>query len=214
MKFNFEDVKNFFADIKLVDWIIIGGIILALVVGVLTFLHFRGTASNKIEAQATIGFQVFLRGVTLTGTESPIRPNDKTFITIRNVPYTDLQVIDVKIDTKKTVLPNPKPGKDAFVMVEDISQAFLYDMVVTLIDPSAKITKDGAVVGGNKIKIGLPVTLEGPSYKLNGTVSDVRILQPNAQQQAQTEQNNQQEGAQNQQPQAQPDVNKQEQNVG
>ena len=99
-------------------------------------------------------------------------------------------------------------------MVEDISQAFLYDMVVTLIDPSAKITKDGAVVGGNKIKIGLPVTLEGPSYKLNGTVSDVRILQPNAQQQAQTEQNNQQEGAQNQQPQAQPDVNKQEQNVG
>ena len=209
MKFDFDDVKKFFSDIKPVDWIIVGGIILALIVGPLTFLHFRGTASNKIEAQATIGFQVFLRGVTLTGNESPIRPNDTTFITIRNVPYTDLKVIDVRVDTKKTVLPNPKPGKDAFVMVEDISQAFLYDMVVTLVDPSAKITKDGAVVGGNKIKIGLPVTLEGPSYKLNGTVSDVRILQPNAQPQPQAEQNGQQPYAQ-----AQPDVNKQEQNVG
>ncbi len=209
MKFDFDDVKKFFSDIKPVDWIIVGGIILALIVGALTFLHFRGTASNKIEAQATIGFQVFLRGVTLTGNESPIRPNDTTFITIRNVPYTDLKVIDVRVDTKKTVLPNPKPGKDAFVMVEDISQAFLYDMVVTLVDPSAKITKDGAVVGGNKIKIGLPVTLEGPSYKLNGTVSDVRILQPNAQPQPQAEQNGQQPYAQ-----AQPDVNKQEQNVG
>lgn len=209
MKFDFDDVKKFFSDVKPVDWIIVGGIILALIVGALTFLHFRGTASNKIEAQATIGFQVFLRGVTLTGNESPIRPNDTTFITIRNVPYTDLKVIDVRVDTKKTVLPNPKPGKDAFVMVEDISQAFLYDMVVTLVDPSAKITKDGAVVGGNKIKIGLPVTLEGPSYKLNGTVSDVRILQPNAQPQPQAEQNGQQPYAQ-----AQPDVNKQEQNVG
>ena len=209
MKFDFDDVKKIFSDIKPVDWIIVGGIILALIVGALTFLHFRGTASNKIEAQATIGFQVFLRGVTLTGNESPIRPNDTTFITIRNVPYTDLKVIDVRVDTKKTVLPNPKPGKDAFVMVEDISQAFLYDMVVTLVDPSAKITKDGAVVGGNKIKIGLPVTLEGPSYKLNGTVSDVRILQPNAQPQPQAEQNGQQPYAQ-----AQPDVNKQEQNVG
>lgn len=209
MKFDFENVKKIFTEIKPVDWIIIGGIIIALIVGALTYLHFRGTASNRIEAQATIGFQVFLRGVTLTGPESPIRPNDTTFITIRNVPYTDLKVLDVKVDTKKTVLPNPKPGKDAFVMVEDISQAFLYDMVVTLIDPSAKITKDGAVVGGNKIKIGLPVTLEGPSYKLNGTVSDVRILQPKAESEVQQEQNEQQPYAQ-----TQPDVNKQEQNVG
>ena len=39
----------------------------------------------------------------------------------------------------------------------------------------AKITKDGAVVGGNKIKVGLPVTLEGMAYKLNGIISDVRV---------------------------------------
>lgn len=211
MKLNFEDFKQALNEVKLVDWIILGGIFVALLVGVLTFAHFRGTADKQIEAQTTIGFQVFLRGVTLTGTESPINPGEKTFITIRNVPYTDLKVLDAKIDTKKTIMPNPRGGKEAFVMVEDASQAFLYDMIVTLIDENAKITKDGAVVGGNKIKIGLPVTLEGPSYKLNGTVSDVRILQPQPQQQ----QNNGtygQSAPQNQQP--QPDVNKQEQNMG
>ncbi len=213
MKLNFNDFKNALADIKPIDWIILCGIFVALLVGVLTFAHFRGTADKQIEAQTTIGFQVFLRGVTLTGPESPINPGEKTFITIRNVPYTDLKVLDAKIDTKKTIMPNTRGGKEPFVMIDDASQAFLYDMIVTLIDENAKITKDGAVVGGNKIKIGLPVTLEGPSYKLNGTVSDVRILQP--QPQSQNKQNNGAYGEttpQNQQP--QPDVNKQEQNMG
>ncbi len=211
MKFNFDELKNSLADIKPVDWIIVVGIAIALIVGIITFTHFRGTADKQIEAQTTIGFQVFLRGVTLTGTESPINPGDKTFITIRNVPYTDLKVLDAKIDTKKTVLQNPRGGKDMFVLVDDASQAFLYDMIVTLVDENAKITKDGAVVGGNKIKIGLPVTLEGPSYKLNGTVSDVRILQPQVQQQQQTYGQN---APSNQTQQPKPDVNKQEQNMG
>ena len=47
-------------------------------------------------------------------------------------------------------------------------------MAITIKDV-AKITKDGAVVGGNKIKMGLPVTLEGQRYKFNGTISDVRV---------------------------------------
>ncbi|MBQ3310446.1 DUF4330 domain-containing protein [bacterium] len=202
-------VKDLLLKLKVTDWIIIAGIALALVVGLLTFFHFRGTADKQIEAQSMIGFQVFLRGVTLTGSESPLRPNDETFITIRNVPYTNLRIADVKIDSKKTILPNPRPGKDAFIMMEDVSQAFLYDIVVTLVVENAKITKDGAVIGGNKIKIGLPVTLEGPNYKLNGTVSDVRILQPKADE-SEMQKNTSQPQDNNA---LEPDVNKQEQNL-
>ncbi len=211
MKLDLDNLKDLISEIKPVDWIIFAGIVIALSVGVLTMFHFRGTADKQIEAKATIGFQVFLRGVTLTGNVSPINPGDKTFITIRNVPYTDLKVIDARIDTKKTLVPNNKGGKDVAIMVEDVSQAFLYDMIVTLVDESAKITKDGAVVGGNKIKIGLPVTLEGPSYKLNGTVSDVRILQPQSQS---AQQGYGQVSPQQGYAQTQPDVNKQEQNMG
>ena len=61
------------------------------------------------------------------------------------------------------------------MVVEDVSQANMYDITVTLTD-TAKITKDGAVVGGNKIKIGLPITLEGKDYKFNGTVSDLTVM--------------------------------------
>lgn len=153
----------------LVDLIIVLGVIIALLVGVYTAKHFRQTADKQIEATSPITFQVFLRGVTVTGNEFPILTNDKTFITIRNVPYTELNVIDVKFDPRKTFSPVSKN-----TLVPDPAQPSVFDAIITITD-TAKITKDGAVVGGNKIKMGLPVTLEGKKYKFNGTISDVRV---------------------------------------
>lgn len=152
----------------LVDLIIIAGVLIALIVGVCTAKHMRQTADKQIEATSPITFQVFLRGVTVTGEEFPIKQKDKTFITIRNVPYTELNVLDVKSESRKTFAPASR------ILVPDPSQPAIFDAVVTITD-TAKITKDGAVVGGNKIKMGLPVTLEGETYKFNGTISDVRV---------------------------------------
>ncbi len=166
---NSEIFKRF----RTVDIIIVTGIILALIVGFFTYKNFRQTASQQIEAVSKISFQVFIRGVTLTGNEIPLKAKEKTFICIRNVPYTDLDVLDVKAERKKVVLPVLNSKK--VMVVEDVSQANMYDITVTLTD-TAKITKDGAVVGGNKIKIGLPITLEGEDYKFNGTVSDLKVM--------------------------------------
>ena len=161
-------------EIKTVDWIILGGVLIALIVGFLTFTHVRQTAGKQIEATSKIGFQIFLRGVTITSQELPMKKGEKTFLTIRNVPYSDLDIIDVVADTKKVVLPNAR-GKEQFTVLPDVSQAASFDVLVTVAD-TAKITKDGAVVGGNKIKIGIPVTIEGQNYRFNGVISDVQIL--------------------------------------
>lgn len=159
--------------LNIVDIIIVLGVIIALAVGVMTAKHFRQTADKQIEATSPITFQVFLRGVTVTGEEFPIKSNDKTFITIRNVPYTELNVVKVSSESRKTALPSQK-AKEQYILIQDPAQPSIYDAVITISD-TAKITKDGAVVGGNKIKMGLPVTLEGESYKFNGTISDVRV---------------------------------------
>lgn len=160
--------------VRIIDVVIILGVIAALVVGFFTYKHFRQTADKQVEKNSKIAFQIFLRSVTLTSQTNPILIGDKTFISIRNVPYTDLEIVDVKTDTKKIVMPNPK-GNPAFLLIEDYSQVFMYDIVVTVLD-DAKITKDGAVVGGNKIKIGMPITIEGQDYKFNGTVSNVQVI--------------------------------------
>ena len=154
---------------SIIDLIIIIGVLIALLVGLYTVKHFRQTADKQIEATAPIEFQVYLRGVTFTGKEFPVNVNEKTFITIRNVPYTELTVSNVSSQSKKILSPTVKS-----LIVEDPSQPALYDAVVTVND-TAKITRDGAVVGGNKIKIGLPVTIEGEKYRFNGIISDIRV---------------------------------------
>jgi len=169
----FEFLKN----LKPFDLIVILGVAIALAVGFVTFKQVRQTADKQIETTSPIVFDVFLRGITLTGAQTPIKAGDKTFISIRNVPYSDLEILNVKTDRKKTVLPilsNSKNAKNSVLVTDDVAQANLYDIVVTLTD-TAKITKDGAVVGGNKIKMGLPITLEGVDYKFNGTVANITV---------------------------------------
>ena len=100
--------KNLFGKFNAVDIIIILGVIAALIVGILTTKHFRQTADKQIEATSPISFQVFLRGVTVTGEEFPIKKDDKTFITIRNVPYTELSVTDVKSEPRKAIVPSQR----------------------------------------------------------------------------------------------------------
>lgn len=171
--------------IKTVDFIIIAGIVIALIVGFFTFKNFRQTADKQIEATSQISFDVFIRGITYTGDKMPIETGDKTFISIRNVPYSDLDITNVRIERRKIALPRIGTGIDAkksFVVVDDPALTNLYDIAVTLTD-TAKITKDGAVVGGNKIKMGLPITLEGKDYKFNGTVSNIQLIHYDAENQ-------------------------------
>lgn len=168
---------EFLERIKPLDWILIIGIVIALIVGFFTFKHFRQTAGKQIETTAPIVFDVYLRGITLTSGQNPIHAGEKTFISIRNVPYSDLDVLNVKTERRKMVLPminNVKSAAKNVLVVDDVSQSCVYDIVVTLTD-KAKITKDGAVVGGNKVKMGLPITLEGADYKFNGTVADIKV---------------------------------------
>lgn len=167
-----EILKSIIKKFKPIDYVIIAFCIIALGVGYYTYNGYRQTSDKQIEATSKIVFKVFMRGVTFSGKEIPIKKGEKTFISIRNVPYTNLDIIDVNAGRRKIVIPTPSGNK--VVTVTDDSQPDLYDVVVTLSD-NAKITKDGAVVGGNKIKMGLPITLEGANYKYTGSVSDLKV---------------------------------------
>lgn len=164
---------NFIKKLRVLDYVIIALLIIAGIVGIYTAKNFRQTASKQIEATSKIAFTVCVRGLTYTGDDLPVKAGDKTFITIRNVPYSELEIVDVKAEKRKQMMPALN-GK-SFVAVEDLSLPGVYDALVVLND-TAKITKDGAVVGGNKIKIGLPITLEGQNYRFSGTVSDLQVV--------------------------------------
>lgn len=163
---------NFMKKIKPFDYLIIAIILIAVLVAFLTIKGKRATSSNQIEATVNVELEIYLRGVTTTSNKPLFVKDDETFITIRNVPYTKLKIKDVKFEKRKVMLPTINPKKP-YIVVNDDTTPFQYDYLVSVVD-SAKITKDGdAVVGGNKVKIGLPITLEGAKYKLNGVITNV-----------------------------------------
>lgn len=163
---------EFIKKIKPFDYLVLAIIIIALLVGFMTLKGKRATSSNQIEATVNVELEVYLRGVATTSDEPLFKKDDETFITIRNVPYTKLKIKDVKFDKRKIMLPSIN-SKKPYILVNDDTAPYQYDYLVKVVD-SAKITKDGdAVVGGNKVKIGLPITLEGPKYKLNGVISNI-----------------------------------------
>jgi hypothetical protein len=131
------------------------------------------TSAHTIKKQAMIEFDVAIRGLKLSSDEQLFKVGDKTFITIRNVPYTSLDIVKSAMAPWQTVIPDPKNPSRA-IAVKDPAETNTYNYTVTLRD-KALITDDGAVIGGNKIKTGLLVTLEGFKYRVNGVVTDVRV---------------------------------------
>ncbi len=160
--------------LKITDYIIILFIIILVVIGTLAVFKKKNFSNLPIEKEAKIQFEVFFRGVTISDTESPFKIGEDAFITIRNVPYTKLKIVGMDVSQRKIIIPaNNEKG---FLIADDISMPNLYDFVVRLED-TAKKTTDGYVAGGNKIKMGIPVVIEGPKYKYTGTISNVQEVQ-------------------------------------
>lgn len=156
---------------KKFDYIIIIIVILAALV---TFLVVKGKnkaiSSLPVEAEQKIEFTVAIKGATISSDEDIIKEGENAFLTIRNVPYKELKVVSVERNRKQIVLS--AGNEKQFIVTDDVSSPNQYDYLITLED-DAKITEDGAVVGGNKIKIGIPVVLENFKFKLGGVVSAI-----------------------------------------
>ena len=135
----------------------------------------KSFSSTPVESIGLINFDVAIKGVTITETKEIFNKGEKTFLTIRNVPYQDLKILKIDKQKKQIVVPTISNSAKKYITIDDPCHPNQFDYIVTLED-EAKITADGPVVGGNKIKIGIPVILEAADYKLAGVVSSVKMV--------------------------------------
>lgn len=164
---------NFIKKIRKIDLIIIVAILALLV-----FVGFSQIGNKKagkipVQAEKKVAIQVFFRNLIVT--ENPFKQDEKTFITIRNVPYTSLKILEVNFQPKKVAIPSTK-YKKGYKIITDPAFPWQFDFVVTLED-TVKITNDGEyVVGGNKLKVGLPIILEGADYRFGGVINSIKPI--------------------------------------
>lgn len=122
--------------------------------------------NNKIEGKEKISIEVLIPDVYSKDNEL-FKINDFAALTIRNRPYTKLKIIKTESKPKQLVIP--VLNSTSYKTIPDPTRPDTKDYLVTLSDTALK-TNDGYVIGGNKIKIGNQVELEGFSYRLNGKV--------------------------------------------
>jgi len=132
----------------------------------------HGTLDAIVKASGPTDVTVTIRGARLAD-PNIIKAGDKVFITIRNQPYAPVEVVKVVTARRKVAYPSPD-GK--LLTAEDPTDLMATDLLVTIRD-NGQVTDDGVVLGGNKVKAGIPIELEGFKFRLTGTIVDLTVPQ-------------------------------------
>ena len=173
-----EKVKNIIGKMRPMDYMILGVIIFVLIILLFIGIGKKVYAPTPVESEGKVSYEIFFKGVVVSAgknenPQSPFEVGAQTFVTIRNVPHAKLKITGVQYNRRMKMLPLAN-GKEPYVLVDDKENPLTYDFLVTVED-TGKFTSDGVVSGGNKIKVGLPITLEGDLYRLNGVISNVTV---------------------------------------
>ena len=172
-----------FKKFKPADFIIIALVLTVLCAGCFVFMKKKNLSNLPVERESKIMFDVIFRGISISSDKAPFQIGDNAFITIRNVPYTKLKIAAAEGLRRMTHVP--AKNKEGYIIAEDVSAPAVYDFIIRLEDTGKK-TPDGWVIGGNKIKMGLPVIIEGELYRYQGTVSNIIEVQEEKDEPAQT----------------------------
>ena len=93
-------------------------------------------------------------------------------IVVRNQPAGRVTLVSVDDLTNPLTAVQP----DGSVVIADAPSTALPRHARFVIEAQAEIKPSGVVIGGTKLKVGVPVELEGRLYRLNGVVSGVMPL--------------------------------------
>lgn len=149
-------------------------VILLVVVGI---FFFPGTSGAQIGATTKpVEIDVIVRGLNVRDPqqlfEQGLKEGGKTNIIIRNQPHGQIAVKSVQRLPRTTLVPQPDGSVKE--LPDPKANQFNMDMLLTL-GGKAQITKNGPVIGNSKLKIGVPVELEGFNYNFNTSVIDIRF---------------------------------------
>ena len=93
-------------------------------------------------------------------------------IVVRNQPAGRVTLVSVDDLTNPLTAVQP----DGSVVIADAPSTALPRHARFVMEAQAQIKPSGVVIGGTKLKVGVPVELEGRLYRLNGVVSGVMPL--------------------------------------
>ena len=157
------------------------GAALVIILVIIGIFFFPGTpVTQSIVAQTKakpIEVDILVRGLSVgdfDGLKQEFQTEKTANIVIRNQPAGKVDIISTELLPRTTPVPQPDGTVKALPDPRP-EVAMIKDMILTL-GGKAQITGDGAVLNNTKkVKIGMPIQLEGRDYDFNGSVISVRV---------------------------------------
>ena len=129
------------------------------------------TASGSMQS---VGVSVDVRNLQLAQPEKllqSIRDEGSVSIIIRNQPAGNVQLLDV-VDITQPLMAMQPDGRIVEAQIANQTQDF---HVRFSLKADAEADASGDVFGGTKLKIGVPVDLQGRLYNFRGVVSGITL---------------------------------------
>jgi Domain of unknown function (DUF4330) len=153
-------------------------VILLVIIGVFFFPGTTGSVAQVGATSVPIEVDLVVRGLNVRDIkqmeEQGFKKGGKTKVIIRNQPYGEIGIKDVKSLSRTLMVPQPDGSVKE--LPDTRKNSFSTDLLLTL-EGKAQKTEDGFVLGNNKVKIGIPLELDGFNYNFNATTIDVRMAE-------------------------------------
>lgn len=150
-------------------------VILMVIVGIFLFPGTGRSVAQINSDSKPVEVDLVVRGLNVADAPSLLskfQAEKKTKIIIRNQPQGEIDIKSIRQLPRTVVVPQPDGSVKA--LPDPRPDIFSVDLFMTLAG-KVQITKDGAVMGGSKVKIGTSIELEGSDYNFNATVVGVRV---------------------------------------
>ncbi|KYC42965.1 pyruvate/2-oxoglutarate dehydrogenase complex,dihydrolipoamide dehydrogenase (E3) component [Scytonema hofmannii PCC 7110] len=151
-------------------------VILLVIFGIFLFPGGSGSVAQVGSKTVPIEVDLVVRGLNVRDPEQlyarGFEKGGKTKVIIRNQPYGTIDIKSIQVLPRTIMVPQPDGSVKE--LPDTRSNNFSTDMLLTL-QGKAQVTADGPVLGNSKVKIGMPIELDGFNYNFNSTVIDVRL---------------------------------------
>ncbi|MBF2007827.1 DUF4330 domain-containing protein [Chlorogloeopsis fritschii PCC 9212] len=151
-------------------------VILLVIFGIFFFPGTTGSVAQVGVTTKPVEIDLIVRGLNVRDPQQlfdqGLTKGGKTNVIIRNQPHGTINIKSARL-LPRTVLV-PQPDGSVKEMPDPKTNNFSTDMLLTL-DGRATITNNGPVMGSSKLKIGVPIELDGFNYNFNASVIDIRV---------------------------------------
>ena len=168
-----DEKGKFLGKVNAIDLFILL-VIAGAIIGLVWTKTGHSSLNKKVGAEGPAEVKIAIRGARIEDLKMFDRYK-KAFIIIRNQPFDNVEIVSVKAWRRPLTFYVPEQKKP--MRFENFEDSLSTDVDI-VIRSNAQFTTDdppSIVMGGNKVKAGIPIELETLEYKFTGSIISVKM---------------------------------------